>query len=51
LALSARFCWMMGGAIDVESEEGQGSTFTVCLPVTVAEHTFPNHEPEQENAG
>jgi signal transduction histidine kinase len=37
LALSARFCWMMGGAIGVESEVGKGSTFTVRLPAQVSE--------------
>ncbi|HEV8268588.1 MAG TPA: MASE1 domain-containing protein [Thermoanaerobaculia bacterium] len=32
LALSRRFCQMMGGDIFVESEPGRGSTFTVRLP-------------------
>ncbi|MFL5807814.1 MAG: histidine kinase N-terminal 7TM domain-containing protein [Roseiflexaceae bacterium] len=36
LALSARFCWMMGGAITVESQAGKGSLFTVRLPAVVA---------------
>jgi PAS domain S-box-containing protein len=35
LAISQRFCEMMGGRITVRSREGQGSTFTVRLPVTV----------------
>jgi signal transduction histidine kinase len=33
LALSRRFCNLMGATISVESELGRGSTFTVRLPV------------------
>ena len=35
LAISQRFCQMMGGGITVESQVGQGSTFTIRLPVRV----------------
>jgi PAS domain S-box-containing protein len=35
LALSRRFCHLMGGNISVESQVGQGSIFTVCLPAVV----------------
>jgi signal transduction histidine kinase len=37
LALSQRFCQMMGGDISVESEIGRGSTFTIRLPATIAD--------------
>ncbi|MBI4786819.1 MAG: response regulator [Chloroflexi bacterium] len=37
LALTRRFCRMMGGDITVESEPGKGSTFTMRLPEQVAE--------------
>jgi signal transduction histidine kinase len=40
LALSSSFCRMLGGEIQVQSAVGQGSTFTVRLPmVGLAEHT------------
>ncbi len=35
LALSRRFCQMMGGDVSVESEPGNGSEFTVRLPTDV----------------
>ncbi|MCB4457472.1 response regulator [Leisingera sp. McT4-56] len=36
LAISARLAKAMGGRIDVVSESGKGSCFTVCLPLPVA---------------
>jgi PAS domain S-box-containing protein len=33
LAISRHFCHMMGGNLDVESVPGEGSTFTLWLPV------------------
>lgn len=34
LSISKAYAEMLGGAIDVESEEGKGSTFTVYIPYT-----------------
>jgi PAS domain S-box-containing protein len=41
LALTSRFVEMMGGTIDVESEVGVGSTFTVRLPRVLSGHLVP----------
>jgi PAS domain S-box-containing protein len=41
LALSRRFCQMMGGDITVESEVGAGTAFTMRLPADVGEPMRP----------
>lgn len=45
LALSRRFCMMLGGDISVESTLGSGSTFTVRIPASIAETQNPAAEP------
>ena len=40
LTISQRFCQMMGGDIEIESEIDCGSTFTVCLPAAL----FKRHD-------
>lgn len=47
LAISYRFIQIMRGTISVNSEPGQGSTFTVQLPVQV---TLESDESERSNA-
>jgi len=37
LTITRRFCEMMGGTIEVKSELGKGSVFTIRLPASVAE--------------
>jgi signal transduction histidine kinase len=37
LALTRKIVGLLGGTIDVESEVGKGSSFTVVLPLVMAE--------------
>jgi signal transduction histidine kinase len=40
LALARSLCHRMGGTIRVASAPGQGSVFTICLPVTKPAHAY-----------
>jgi signal transduction histidine kinase/DNA-binding response OmpR family regulator len=50
LALTRRFCQMMGGDVSVRSAPGQGSVFTVKLPALVIE-AKPEEPAESIDAG
>ncbi len=41
LTITRKFCEMMGGAINAESEPGKGTVFTLRLPVEVADQARP----------
>jgi signal transduction histidine kinase/DNA-binding response OmpR family regulator len=47
LAITRRFCQMMGGEIDVESSLGEGSTFTIRLPLRVEIAALMGQEAER----
>jgi len=39
LAITRQFCWLMGGDVSVDSQEGKGSTFTIRLPASCRRET------------
>ena len=41
LTISKKFCQLMGGDVDVKSEEGRGTVFTVDLPAVGSEPAAP----------
>ena len=54
LALTKRFCRMLGGDVAVESERGRGSTFTVTLPAVLrgaADDAADGSTPGRDGAG
>ncbi|EIF30043.1 signal transduction histidine kinase [Burkholderia sp. Ch1-1] len=50
LALCKRIAEGMGGTIEMSSEEGQGSIFTVTLPLRHGDDTAPAHEGDSQTA-
>ncbi len=50
LTISQRFADMMGGHISVKSQAGQGSTFTLSLPMTVKEPTASADHAQESQA-
>lgn len=44
LSITKNFCEMMGGSLDVKSEKGEGSTFTLTLPRTVSSSQVVDQE-------
>ncbi len=49
LTISRRLMEMMGGAIDIDSEEGRGSTFWIELPEVVLEQEIQSHHLEEHS--
>lgn len=50
LAIAKATVEMMGGTIGVDSKKGEGSTFTVRIPLEVVQEPEPAEEPAQDDA-
>ncbi|MGI4977926.1 MAG: response regulator [Janthinobacterium lividum] len=44
LAITRAFCRLLGGDVTVESAEGEGTAFTIRLPVDMPEHVQPDDD-------
>ena len=54
LGIAKRFATALGGTVDLRSEEGRGSTFTLRIPVTTIEAPAvdtTHHQPARSRAG
>jgi len=51
LAISRKFCQLMGGDITVESEEGVGSIFTMRIPVEAQHEPYSTDNDFFDNNG
>ncbi|MEM1251654.1 MAG: DAHL domain-containing protein [Cyanobacteria bacterium P01_H01_bin.21] len=47
LTITKRFVQMMGGTVDVQSEVGKGTTFTIQIPLTVSDTVLTSSVPNE----
>ncbi|MDR0904469.1 MAG: response regulator [Ruminococcus sp.] len=48
MPISFKYCALMGGSLELESEYGKGSTFTMKIPYVPAEPVIPSEAPDDE---